>query len=231
MSQILLVEDDAVLSDVLTQYLHKYEYEVDRASDGEIAWKKMVDISYDLILLDIGLPKIDGFQILKNFRVENNTTPIIIITSYAADTYELESYKHGSNLFHRKPINPRLLLHQIRSTLEYRSTERYCVGGYTLVPEERMIYHENRRKSAHLTKSELKVIEILFSKGLVPVNKSYLSDQLNKDEILKDPTNIESTISRLRKKLRDVFGSSDLIQTVHSKGYRLNPKLFSNQSS
>lgn len=116
--EILVVEDDELIRGFQKNKLEKAGYEVDEAQNGLEAWNKIKDNRYILILIDIFLPKMDGFQLLKNIRSQEIPAKTIVLSSKSQDKYIKKAYDLGADSYLTKPFDPANLIKTVRTTLE-----------------------------------------------------------------------------------------------------------------
>ena len=116
--EILVVEDDELIRGLQKNKLEKAGYEVDEAQNGLEAWNKIKDNRYILILIDVFLPKMDGFQLLKNIRSQEIKAKTIILSSKSQDKYIKKAFDLGADSYLTKPFDPANLIKIVRSTLE-----------------------------------------------------------------------------------------------------------------
>ena len=116
--EILVVEDDELIRGFQKNKLEKAGYEVDEAQNGLEAWNKIKDNRYILILIDIFLPKMDGFQLLKNIRSQEIPAKTIVLSSKSQDKYIKKAFDLGADSYLTKPFDPANLIKTVRTTLE-----------------------------------------------------------------------------------------------------------------
>ncbi|MBF8437306.1 response regulator [Halanaerobiaceae bacterium Z-7014] len=116
--EILVVEDDELIRGLQKNKLEKAGYEVDEAQNGLEAWNKIKDNRYILILIDIFLPKMDGFQLLKNIRSQEIPAKTIVLSSKSQDKYIKKAFDLGADSYLTKPFDPANLIKTVRTTLE-----------------------------------------------------------------------------------------------------------------
>lgn len=220
--KILVVEDDKILSNLLSTYLQRNNFDCETALDGQSAIQKYESKQFQLILLDLILPVINGEQVLKYIREKDSSTPIIVITSETSQESELTCYKEGTNLFHRKPINSKLLLYQIKSITKEisNSTKKLSHKDFTinLVKKNASI----KGKRVDFSPSEFKMLEYILSNKNRLITKKELSLELYSDYNEEKFANIDTIICRIRKKLDTKCKSREFnIKTSKGFGYRL----------
>jgi DNA-binding response OmpR family regulator len=221
---ILLIEDDLTLAYFIRKKLEKSNYGVNVVDNGKIGSQQAVSIEYDLILLDIGLPDMNGLKILKKMRDRGLKTPVIMITENSDDNKQVESFQQGANLFHSKPIDFELLEAQINSLLELqRSSEKIEVGDLYIEPQKQ--YLKKAGEEIYLSYKEFRLIlNLVEAKGDILTRQDILNLTF-KGAKESEEGSVDTLVSRVRKKLGDYKGKS-VIETVHSRGFRLNLAYF-----
>jgi DNA-binding response OmpR family regulator len=220
--KLLVIEDDKSLRLVLKSYLETKGYIVDSCEDGTTGLEMCLSNKFDLILLDIGLPGLNGFSILQKVRQVNIDIPIIIITDKEEMDNEIETYKLGASLFNRKPINYQLLEFQLKSLLRNVSENTsYTLGELLVQPSLRKI--ERKGRNINLSFSEYKLLTYLISKkGLI--DRYEIENRILSQNKLIISNAADALVARLRRKIGK-FNGKDYIQTIYKRGYRLNPDI------
>ncbi len=219
-AHILVVEDDESLSYFLRKTLEQQSLKVDSASDGEKGLKMATIHKYDLLILDIGLPSLNGLQIVKRLRGKDIKTPIIMITNDASSFNEKETFNLGANLFHRKPIDFDLLIVQIRSILSMNSVDpTFKIGDLFIDVKKRFV--TKAEKDLHLSFKEFELLLALISVQGDVLSRPELINQTMKGIRDVEEGSIDTLVSRVRKKIGK-FEGEDIIETIHGVGFRLN---------
>jgi DNA-binding response OmpR family regulator len=219
--RILLTEDDHRLSKRLVRVLTRENYIVDGAMDSEEALQLIETFPYDLLILDIILPGIDGITLCRKLRDRNFKIPILLLTAKNSNEDKVKAFDAGADDYLVKPFNLAELLARIRALLRRNSSEFITVlewGDLCLVPSNRKVTYKNQK--IHLTLTEYQILELflrhpkrLFSCGDIIENLYFFDNPPTENTI-------RSHIRGLRKKLKNV-GCINLIDTVHGFGYRL----------
>ncbi|MCI5773474.1 MAG: response regulator transcription factor [Erysipelotrichaceae bacterium] len=220
MKKILIIEDDKILRQELMTFLQNYGYECRASDDFANIVGFVLANNFDLILLDINLPYVDGYHVCKEIRKESDV-PIIVVTSRATDMDELLSMNLGADDFVTKPYNTQILLARIASLLRRNSHEnvrKFEYQGLLFYPDQQMI--EYAGKQAELTKNELHIMTLLFrQKGRVTTREELMEALWQSDEFVDDNT-LTVNVNRLRRKLQQL-GANDMITTKRGQGYSL----------
>ena len=223
-AQVLIIEDESELAELIQMYLEKEGIQTETAGSAEEGLKRLEKNRFDLIVLDINLPGMDGFEFLQKYRKKSNT-PVIIVSAREADEDIVMGLGIGADEFVIKPFSPKVLSARIRAILRRarsggpeRQTVRFLdfeidLEGYVL------------QKNGIRISLSSKEFEVL--RCLVQHDGNTLTPQEIYEEVWQnnygDITTIGVYIRRLRKKLGDKTQFPQLIQTIHGRGYRLNP--------
>lgn len=216
--KILLVEDDLDLVKVLNKILILNGYIVDCANDGIEALDYLNINSYDLVIMDIMMPRLDGISTLKKIRKDGNSVPVLLLTAKSMVDDKVEGLDNGADDYMTKPFQSKELLARIRAlTRRQNQITTMSVGNLTLYPNT---YEMRAEKTIKLTNKEFKVMEVLIRN-----TNSYLGSEKIMDSIYDISSDTEIGviwvfISTLRKKL-DEIGFNYNIVTRKGVGYRL----------
>ncbi len=221
--KILLVEDDKKISELVKQSLLNEGYFVDQSFDGESGYYKIIEDQPDLIILDIMMPKMNGYKVCAKVREIGVTTPIIMLTAKSGEYDVEEGLDTGANDYLRKPFSTVELLARIRKLLKTGEHTK------TLLEFQELKIDLNARKvtsknlEIELTKQELDLLAFLVMNSGNIVTKNELLEEIW--EILypveEDVNKVEVYIGYLRKKLKP-FNLDNHIKTVRGFGYRWN---------
>jgi len=220
--QILLVEDDIQLSASLIEALTAQRYLVDMAKDGEAAWEQVESFEYDLILLDVTLPKLDGIKLCQRLRSYGYLVPVLMLTARDTTLDKVMGLDSGADAYMVKPFNLQELLAQIRALLR-----RGQAGGIPLLtwgdlqlnPETYEVVYA--RSPIHLTPKEFALLEALLRYGRRVLSRPAMIEQAWPMQEAPEADTVKSYIKNLRAKLKAAGAPKDLIETVHGVGYRL----------
>lgn len=220
--RILLVEDDVRLAEALAEALTDQLYVVDVVKDGELAWNQVKAIAYDLMLLDIMLPKLDGVSLCQRLRTHGYHLPILMLTALDTSTDKVTGLDAGADDYVVKPFDLPELLARIRALLRRGNSASAPIlvwGGLHLDPSTYEVSYENQ--PLHLTPKEFSILELLLRNGRRVLSRSVIIERLWSLENPPEEDTVKAHIKSLRQKLRAVAAPDDLIETVHSVGYRL----------
>ena len=220
--RILLVDDELELLAQLQQTLDRQHYDVDTAADGQAALDRIFDGTYDLILLDIMLPKIDGLSVLKEIRQAKIRTPVIMLTAKGSIEDKITGLDYGADDYLAKPFAMAELLARIRSVLRRNGDSGAAalrVADITLDTRLREVRHQDRK--VELTPKEFSILEFLLYNKNRAVSRFTLAEHVWGDEF--DPFTmsnfIDVHIKNLRHKLDDAGGDKAIIRTIRGVGF------------
>jgi DNA-binding response OmpR family regulator/HPt (histidine-containing phosphotransfer) domain-containing protein len=220
--KILLVEDDESLIAVLTRSLATHNYVVDAVKDGEAGWNYGSTFEYDLIVLDIQLPKLDGISLCQRLRGEGFTTPILLLTSQDTSTSKVQGLDAGADDYVVKPFDVAELIARIRALLRRSSSNPLPLmawGDLLLNPSTCEVTYNGQLLT--LTTKEYRLLEILLWDSQHVFSTEEILDRLWSSEEFPAESTVRSHIRRLRHKLADAGAPPDFIATVHGRGYYL----------
>lgn len=223
--RILLVEDDTAIARSLKEGLEDEAYAVDIAHDGSEGYRTAAADEYDVIILDIMLPGMNGYEVCRALRNDDNKTPILMLTARDAERDIVEGLDTGADDYLAKPFSFDVLLARIRALLRRpngKLEEILQVGDLKLDPSSKKVTRASQEIS--LTAKEYGVLEYLMrNKGKVLSKEQIISHVWDFDaDVL--PNNVELFIMFLRRKIDKPF-KSKLIHTVSGFGYKLEEKL------
>jgi len=217
--RLLLVEDDLILKDGLERSFTKSGYAVDVMTDGERANQLLTYQEYDVIVLDLGLPKLDGFEVLKQLRGRGNKTPVLILTALEDTQNRVKGLDLGADDYLAKPFELAELEARIRALIR-----RGVSGGGAKISFGGLVFDTTSRQclvddvTLSLSAREVALLELLMLKATKVVSKAKILEHLcSWDEEMSENA-VEVNVSRLRKKL-NVFGVE--IRTIRGLGYLL----------
>ncbi|HBB32498.1 MAG TPA: DNA-binding response regulator [Cyanobacteria bacterium UBA8803] len=220
--RILVVEDDPATAEVVAEFLTDHLYTVDVVTDGEAAWEQAKMLEYDLILLDVMLPKLDGIKLCQRLRSHRNSIPILMVTARDTSTDKINGLDAGADDYMVKPLDLEELLARIRALLRRGGALSPPIlewGELHLDPATYEVTYSEQK--LHLTPKEYTLMELLIRNGRRVLSRTAIVDHLWSFEGSPDEGTIRSHIGSLRKKLSSVGAPKDLIETAHGLGYRL----------
>jgi len=215
--RILLVEDDAMLADAVARALTQSAHAVDVARTGEDADSALVAFPYDLVVLDIGLPGLDGFEVLKRLRARRLAVPVLVLTAREAVEDKIAGLDLGADDYLTKPFHLNELEARVRALIRRANagtTSELVHGRLRLDMAGRRLYCD--QQPIDVSARELSVVELLLLKEGRVVTKQQIVDHLYGWEDGSSSNAVEVFIYRLRKKLE---ASGVDIRTVRGMGY------------
>lgn len=220
--RILIVEDEVHLAEALSQILKKHHYSVDAVHDGQSGLDNALSGIYDLLLLDIMLPEMDGITILKTIRGQGISTPVILLTAKGEISDKITGLDYGADDYVAKPFSTEELLARIRAALRRKGE---------VIPEDSLKFGDIELNTGNLKLAckgkELKLIlkeselmELLITRKTAIASKEQIIEKLWGFDSEVEHNNVEVYISFLRKKIA-FLNSSVRINTIRGVGYVL----------
>ncbi|MGQ4277575.1 response regulator transcription factor [Pseudidiomarina sp. E22-M8] len=221
MSKLLLVDDDAELSSMLEQILTKEGFQLTLAADGETGLERALSGSYDLILLDVMLPGIDGFQLLQRLRQQARNTPVLMLTARGNDDDRVAGLELGADDYLPKPFYPKELIARIKALL--RRTPATSVRQEATEFAGFLVDPVNNKATCdgielEVTPTEFDILRTLLRGAGEVISKDQLSIAALGRSLAPFDRSLDVHISNIRKKLP---GNPERIQTVRGRGYRI----------
>ena len=221
--KLLLIEDDWEISELLAEVLTDQQYVVDVATDGQAGWDYVEAFDYDLILLDVMLPKLDGFSFCRQLRGREYEMPVLMLTAKDTTVEKVKGLDAGADDYIVKPYKLDELLARVRALLRRGISSMSPIlkwGALSLNSNTcKVKYQEEALK---LTAKEYCLLELFMRNGGKLLSRSAILENLWSFEEPPDEDAIKAHIRRLRKKLAKVGADSNFIETVYGLGYRLN---------
>jgi len=225
---ILLVEDDPNLGFILKEYLDMKGYSVDLCSNGEEGWEKFNDEKYDICLLDVMMPKMDGFSLIRLIRQKDQNVPVIFITARSMSQDKIEGFKLGADDYLTKPISMEEL--QVRIDAILRRVQQsgsapvrksqYEIGEYFFDFDAQILRRTNQTQ--RLTSKEASLLKLLLDFQDSLLAREYALKLIWKEDNYFTARSMDVYITKLRKFLSD--DPTLEIKNIHGKGYRLIKK-------
>src|SRR5690606_32345432 len=218
--RILIVEDETSLRESLAQQLKDAGFIVDAAADGEVGLYYGREYAVDLAIIDLGLPKLPGLELIKKLRAEHKTFPILILTARDRWQDKVEGLQAGADDYVAKPFHFEELLARAQALLRRSGGWAQPVlrcGPVALDPRTQDVSVNDRR--VDLTSFEYRILEYLIHRAGEVISKAELTDRLYAQDFDRDSNTIEVFIGRLRRKL-DPDERIKPIETLRGRGYR-----------
>lgn len=217
--KILIVEDENKLSEVMTLYLKKENYDVVCASDGKVAENIITDDKFDLIILDVMLPGKDGWALLRKIK-SNSNTPVILTTARGEEDDRIFGLELGADDYMVKPLSMRELVLRVNLRINTQSNKGKSInfGNLTILEESREVFENN--ESIYLTPKEFDLLLFLSQNTGQVFNRERLLNTVWSYDYVGDSRTVDTHIKKLREKIE--FCAIHL-QTVWGVGYKLVP--------
>ncbi|MGA9289501.1 MAG: response regulator transcription factor [Anaerobacillus sp.] len=222
MIRILVVEDELSIRSFIVLNLKKAGYAVEEAENGEDALEKFEQQEFDLLLLDVMLPGLNGFQVCQKIRETNVETGIIMLTAKVQDDDKVEGLTLGADDYLTKPFSPKELLARISALLrrinKKPEQEELESGQFTLFLKEKRVQKAGNPLVITPTEYEL-LLQFMKREGEI-ITRDELLDLVWGKSYVGDPKIVDVNIRRLRRKIEPQPSSPKYVQTVWGRGYR-----------
>ena len=222
--RILLAEDDGNLGVLLKSYLSAKNYKTSLFVNGRSALEGFTSSSYDLCILDIMMPEMDGLLLAKEIRAIQPSVPIIFLTAKNQKEDVIEGFKSGADDYITKPFSMEELLYRIEAILRrttstpvYAKEDNYVLGNYSFDPQNRLLTF--RGQSINLTTKESELLELLCRHRNEMLERNYALRTIWIDDNYFNARSMDVYITRLRKYLKK--DTTVKILNIHGKGYKL----------
>ena len=229
MNRILLADDDVELSDLLVEYLTGEDFVVDAAYDGKTALQLASANQYDLLVLDVMMPHLNGFDVLRELR-STSSLPVLMLTARGDDVDNVVGLELGADDYLAKPCSPRVLVAHIRAilrrtdTTDTNNTKQHqpqrCIELDDIVLDNQSRQVTVSNKLVMLTSTEYQVLEYLLEHAGSIVNKEALYEYALGRKISPYDRSLDMHVSNLRKKLGPLSNETERIKTIRKVGYQ-----------
>jgi two-component system response regulator CpxR len=223
MDKILIIDDDEELCELVSEYLAVEGFEVEAANDGEAGLERALSGEHDIAILDVMMPKMSGFDVLRNLR-EHSKMPVIMLTARGDDMERIVGLEIGADDYLPKPFNPRELAARLRAILrrtansqEPNGNEVLDIDGVFLSPSSRSAVRDG--EELNLTSVEFGLLHELLKEAGKVVKKDDLSEAVLERKLTPYDRSLDMHISNLRKKLGVRSDGTERIKTIRSVGY------------
>ena len=220
---IMLCEDDSNLGFLLSEYLQAKGYDVDLLSDGEQGYEAFQKKKYDMCILDVMMPKKDGFTLAQEIRLVNTEVPIIFLTAKALKEDILEGFKIGADDYITKPFSMEELVSRIGAILRRvrgkkdKEVTSYKIGRFTFDTQKQVLVIDDKTKK--LTTKESELLALLCANVNQILERNFALKTIWVDDNYFNARSMDVYITKLRKLLKD--DPSIEIINIHGKGYKL----------
>lgn len=215
--RILIAEDDDRIAETLTTSLSKAGFGVERERDGEVAWFRGDTENYDAIVLDLGLPQIDGLTILKRWRNAGRLTPVLILTARGQWEERVDGIEAGADDYVVKPFHVQEIVARLRALVRRANgiaSSRIAFGKYLL--DLRTMEVTADGVPMDLTPQEFKLVSYLVHRRGQVISQLEITEHIYNQDYERDSNAVEVLVARVRKRL-----GSDVIKTRRGFGYAL----------
>jgi two-component system, OmpR family, response regulator CpxR len=214
---ILLVDDDANLCGLMRDFFEPYGYEIEAVHDGRRGMTRALEGQFDLVILDVMMPVLDGFEVLRQLR-KHSTVPVIMLTARTEQEDRVAGLNAGADDYLSKPFGPEELLARMRAVWRRAKAsaielQALSAGVLRLDPSTRMVWENDQRLS--FTSVEIDILELLMRSAGRVVSREELTAGILQRELTPWDRSVDVHISHLRKKLEGLAS----IQTVRGVGY------------
>ncbi len=222
MGKVLIIDDDEELCELVSEYLTVEGFEIESVNDGEAGLKAALSGDYEIAILDVMLPKMNGFDVLRNLR-GTSKLPILMLTARGDDMERIVGLEIGADDYLPKPFNPRELAARLRAILrrtadtDEETSEKLNVDGIQLSTAARTVVLDG--KPINLTSVEFELLNQLLKEAGKIIRKEELSETVLERKLSPFDRSLDMHVSNLRKKLGQRADGSERIKTVRSVGY------------
>jgi len=225
MSNILIIEDDISIAELQRDYLEISGFSVEIISNGKIGLHKSLNENYDLILLDLMLPEVNGFEICKKIR-ESRNIPVLIVSAKTEDIDKIRGFGLGADDFIVKPFSPSELVARVKAhlarykrfTSNEQSNDVLQARGLTVNKESRQVFVDGIEKI--FTTKEFNLLSFLASNPNKVFSKDHLFDRIWGFDTIGDNSTVTVHIRKIREKIEKDPSNPNYIETVWGAGYR-----------
>jgi DNA-binding response OmpR family regulator len=227
--KILIVEDDLEINRLITKYLSKEDFKIDSTLNGSDALRLLTTKSYQMVVLDLMMPYIDGYEVLKKIRENNNNVPVLIISAKAENTDKVLGLGLGADDYLTKPFSVEELIARVKAQLR-----RYLQFNNTIEQKDMILEYKDilmnvntyeitiNGKPIVLTSKEFDILKLLMSNPKKIFTKANVFNTVWGEEYIGDENTIMVHIRRLREKIELEPSNPKYIQTVWGIGYRMS---------
>ena len=226
MQRILIVEDEHTMLMGLKDNLEIEGYEIDIADDGKAGLTKIIENKYDLVLLDVMLPNISGFDICKTARLEGILTPIILLTAKGEEIDKVLGLELGADDYMTKPFGLRELFARIKAVLRRSESQAIKQPNEQITIGKLDVHFSNYEafvegKSQKMSHKEFEILHHLWNNKNKVISRDDLLDAVWGSEYIPSSRTVDNFILKLRQKLEEDQNHPKIILTVHGVGYKL----------
>lgn len=222
--RILLVEDDHLLAASLSEALEAQRYTVDVAHDGAIAWQQMTLLPYDLMLMDVTLPQVDGLTLCQRMRSQGFVSPVLMLTARDTSSDKVAGLDAGADAYMVKPFNLAELIAQIRALLRRGHMTQPTALRWEFLQLNPVTYEVTYQDMPiRLTPKEFAILELLLRHGRRVLSRHFILESIWRLDDPPGEETVKAHLKALRQKLCKAGAPRNFIETIHGLGYRLMP--------
>ncbi len=233
MKKILVIEDDLTIIEALEDTFRFHDFDVVTAGDGKEGLALFIEHQPDIIILDVMLPRLDGFEICKKIRQENPLVPIIMLTARSQESDKLLGFELGADAYVTKPFSVKVLVAQVQAILKRsdgnnkeetpkkEKNESVTIGKAIVHFESFTIIQDNKEYA--LSPKEIEILKLFVSFPNKVIDRNMIIDKVWGDEYFPSPRTIDNFILKLRNKIEEDPRNPLHILTVHGAGYKFKP--------
>lgn len=226
LKKILLVDDDSILRQTVAEQLSRLEeFVTEEAESGAQALSRAKEGQYDALLLDVGLPDMDGREVCRLLRRAGFAAPVIMLTGADSDSDTVLGLEAGANDYVTKPFRFNVLLARLRAQLRLHEQSEeavFTIGPYTFRPSQKLLVNDATKRKIHLTEKESAILKYLYRSGGQVVGREKLLGEVWGFNAAVTTHTLETHVYRLRQKVEKDPSRAEILVTEQG-GYRLVP--------
>ena len=224
MLKVILIDDDKELLELLEEYLTNNDMEVHKANCGEKALEMIKEDRFDIAILDVMMPKMNGLEVLKRINNEYNYLPVIMLTAKGDEVDRILGLEMGADDYIPKPFNPRELLARIKAVIRRKekvdiANEMEEINGDTVKLDLKKRQAVVRGELIELTSLEFDILNIFIQNKGIVLSREKIMDLSRGQAFTAFDRSIDANISRLRQKIEKDHKKPELIKTIWGVGY------------
>jgi DNA-binding response OmpR family regulator len=219
--RLLLAEDDAGIAEPLERALTREGFEVEVVADGVQAAVRGIEGDHDLLVLDVGLPGVDGLEVCRRVRAARPRVPVLILTARAEELDAVQGLDAGADDYVTKPFRLAELLARIRALMRRADPPTLSARGVRVDPTARRAWQEDRE--LELTPKEFDLLELLLGEAGRVVTRERAMSEVWDENWFGSTKTLDMHVSALRRKLGDDASAPELLTTVRGVGFRFEP--------